>query len=88
MHCHVDASVHTVKTLRNIVNIMAAKEDLPYKALQVNVDRERYCKKILLKPKNRKPDSPPSARKKPHKSRKNRANQSNTTSRPTSLLFL
>jgi hypothetical protein len=27
-HCHIDASRHTPKTLRNIVNIMAAKEDL------------------------------------------------------------
>lgn len=45
IHVHVDASNHTPKTLRNIVNIMAAKEDLLYKALQINVDRERYCKK-------------------------------------------
>ena len=28
MHCHIDASTHTPKTLRNIVNIMASKEDL------------------------------------------------------------
>ncbi len=45
IHIHVDASTHTVTTLRNIVNIMASKEDLLYKALQVNVDRENYCKK-------------------------------------------
>ena len=45
IHVHVDASVHTAATLRNIVNIMAAKEDLLYKALQVNVSRENYCKK-------------------------------------------
>lgn len=35
IHIHVDAAPHTVTTLRNIVNIMAAKEDLLYKALQV-----------------------------------------------------
>lgn len=45
IHVHVDASTHTVKTLRNIVNIMAAKEDLLYKTLKVDVDRRRYCKK-------------------------------------------
>lgn len=45
IHVHVDASRHNVKTLRNIVNIMAAKEDLLYKTLKVNVDRERYCQK-------------------------------------------
>lgn len=45
IHVHVDASRHTPQTLRNIVNIMAAKEDMLYKALQVQVDREHYCKK-------------------------------------------
>lgn len=45
IHVHVDASAHTAATLRNIVNIMAAKEDLLYKALQVDVSRECYCKK-------------------------------------------
>ena len=45
IHVHIDASVHTPLTLRNIVNIMAAKEDLIYKTLQVDVARERYCKK-------------------------------------------
>lgn len=45
IHVHVDASSHTPKTLRNIVNIMASKEDLLYKALQVQVEREYYCKK-------------------------------------------
>lgn len=45
IHIHVDASAHTPQTLRNIVNIMAAKEELLYKALQINVAREHYCKK-------------------------------------------
>lgn len=45
IHVHVDASTHNVKTLRNIVNIMAAKEDLLYKALKVEVRREHYCRK-------------------------------------------
>ena len=45
IHIHIDASPHDVKTLRNIVNIMAAKEDLLYKTLKVNVSREHYCAK-------------------------------------------
>ena len=45
IHVHVDASKHTPKTLHNIVNIMASKEDLLYKALNVNVRREHYCEK-------------------------------------------
>ena len=49
IHIHVDASVHNVRTLRNIVNLMAAKEDLLYKALQVNVNRENYCQKADLR---------------------------------------
>ncbi len=47
IHVHVDASPHDAKTLRNITNIMASKEDLIYKALQVEVARERqYCRKV------------------------------------------
>jgi len=45
IHVHIDGSPHTPKTLRNIVNIMASKEDLLYKALQIHVSREHYCKK-------------------------------------------
>jgi len=47
IHIHLDASPHNANTLRNITNIMASKEDLIYKALQVEVARERqYCKKV------------------------------------------
>lgn len=46
IHIHVDASPFDARTLRNLTNIMYSKEDLIYKALQVNVAREhRYCKK-------------------------------------------
>lgn len=45
IHIHVDASNHNVQTLRNLVNIMASKEDLLYKALDVDVEREHYCRK-------------------------------------------
>lgn len=49
IHVHVDASPHSVKTLKNIVNIMAAKEDLLYKSLDVYPDRQRYCKKADIR---------------------------------------
>ncbi len=45
IHVHVDASSHTPQTLRNIVNIMASKEDLLYKTLNVQIGREHYCRK-------------------------------------------
>ena len=45
LHIHIDAAVHTPQTLHNLVNIMAAKEDLLYKALQIQVSRQRYCRK-------------------------------------------
>lgn len=47
IHVHINAALHNAKTLRNITNIMYSKEDLIYKALQVDVDREyRYCRKV------------------------------------------
>jgi len=47
IHIHLDASPHNANTLRNITNIMASKEDMIYKAMQVEVARERqYCKKV------------------------------------------
>ena len=49
IHIHVDATPHNVKTLRNLVNIMASKEDLLYKALNVQIDREYYCKKTDMR---------------------------------------
>ena len=49
IHIHVDASQHDPKSLRNVVNIMASKEDLLYKTLKVNIDREYYCQKADLR---------------------------------------
>lgn len=47
IHVHVNAAPHDARTLRNITNIMYSKEDLIYKALQVNVEREHsYCQKV------------------------------------------
>lgn len=47
IHVHIDASPFDARTLRNITNIMASKEDLIYKALKVSVARENtYCQKV------------------------------------------
>ena len=57
IHIHVDASRYTPQTLRNLVNIIASKEDILYKALQIDPARMRWCKKTnekLLETINRK----------------------------------
>lgn len=46
LHIHVDAAAFDSRCLRNLVNIVAAKEDLLYKALRVPVRREYYCQKM------------------------------------------
>lgn len=45
IHIHVDASRYTPQTLRNMVNIIASKEDILYRALQIDPARLYYCKK-------------------------------------------
>ena len=53
MHIHVDGANHTPRSLRNILGIMYAKEDLLFNALQVQSSRVSYCRKtredILVK---------------------------------------
>lgn len=46
IHIHVDASRYTPQTLRNMVNIIASKEDILYKALRIDPARLYYCKKV------------------------------------------
>ena len=47
MHVHVDASKHTPQSLKNVLSIMYAKEDILFSALQVNENRvNRYCQKV------------------------------------------
>lgn len=47
IHIHVSAEPFDARTLINLVNIVAAKEDLIYKALRVGANREMsYCKRI------------------------------------------
>lgn len=45
IHVHIDATNHTPNSLKNISNIINAKEDLIYKALNVSEERKRnFCK--------------------------------------------
>lgn len=47
IHIHIDFKPYDPQKLRNLVNIFASKEDMLYKALQVNSGRENtYCKKV------------------------------------------
>lgn len=47
MHIHVDASKHTPQSLKNALSIMYSKEDILFKALQVNESRaSRWCQKV------------------------------------------
>ena len=46
LHIHVDGAQFDARTLRNLVNLVANKEDMIYRALNVEAGREmRYCKK-------------------------------------------
>lgn len=46
IHIHIGAKKHTPNTLKNLVNLMAAKEDLIYKSLEIDPLRVRWCKKV------------------------------------------
>lgn len=47
IHVHVDSSHFDANSLRNLTNIMRSKEDILYKALQVESRRENYyCQKV------------------------------------------
>ena len=47
IHIHINFEPYDARTLRNLVNIFASKEDMLYQALQVNSSREdTYCKKV------------------------------------------
>lgn len=46
IHIHIGAKGHTPNTLKNLVNLIAAKEDLIYKSLEIDPARGKYCKKV------------------------------------------
>ena len=46
IHIHLDGEPHNAKTLKNFINIIASKNDLLYKALQIQPERMRWCQKM------------------------------------------
>jgi hypothetical protein len=46
IHVHLNGADHTPRSICNFVNIIASKNDLFYKALQIEPERMRYCKKM------------------------------------------
>lgn len=46
IHIHLDGQDHTPRSIRNFVNIIYARNDLFYKALGIEAQRARYCKKM------------------------------------------
>ena len=46
IHIHLDGEPHNAKTLTNFINIIASKNDLLYKALQITPERMRWCQKM------------------------------------------
>lgn len=48
IHIHLDGAQHTVRSIRNFINIIASHNDLFYKALQIAPERMRYCQKMDL----------------------------------------
>ena len=46
IHIHIESKNHTPLSLKNLINLMASKEDLLYKSLEIDPARLRYCKKV------------------------------------------
>ena len=46
IHIHLGGHNHTTRSIRNFVNIIASKNDLFYKSLQIEPARMSYCKKL------------------------------------------
>ena len=47
IHIHIDGANHTPRSIRNFINIIASKNDLFYKALQIEPDRMRFLKRWM-----------------------------------------
>lgn len=46
IHIHLDGAPHTPKSIRNFINLVASRNDLFYKALQIGDERKNFCKKL------------------------------------------
>jgi hypothetical protein len=46
IHIHIDAKNHTPNSLKNLINLMASKEEIIYKSFEIDPLRINYCKKV------------------------------------------
>lgn len=46
IHIHLDGASHTVKSIKNFINIIYSRNDLFYKALNIAPQRMHYCQKL------------------------------------------
>jgi hypothetical protein len=46
IHIHLNGADHTPRSVRNFVNIIASRNDLFYKALEIAPARTGFCKKM------------------------------------------
>ena len=46
IHIHIGALDYTVKQVKNLINFMSSYQDIIYKAINVDSNREYYCQKI------------------------------------------
>lgn len=46
IHIHLNGADHDARSIKNFINIIASKNDLLYKALQIKPQRMTYCKKM------------------------------------------
>jgi len=46
IHVHVDGASHTPRTIWNLVNLVASRNDLFYKAFRIKPERAQFCKKM------------------------------------------
>ena len=46
IHIHLNGSNHNARSIRNFINIIASKNDLFYKALDIAPERVFYCKEL------------------------------------------
>ena len=46
IHIHLDGEPHNAKTIKNFINIIASKNDLLYKSLQITPERTHWCQKM------------------------------------------
>ena len=61
IHIHLDGTEHNLKSIKNFIHIIYSRNDLFYKALNINPSRQRFCKKLdkslVDKIKEKKPNS-------------------------------